>query len=117
MSLSSEAVNEIFNSQAEMFGVIGLAWFVKGGDSPPIIGACGVRRSLEAGDPSAISGEEVFHWGSCSKALSATLVLQLIEDPSVPLEWDTQLAQALPRLELPAAVGTITVHHYVLSNS
>jgi CubicO group peptidase (beta-lactamase class C family) len=104
-----------------MFGVVGLAWLVQVSGDEPIVGACGVRKSLpeaDAGEAAAqISGDEIFHWGSCSKALSATLLLVLIEDPSVPLGWDTDLEHALPRLELPKAMGAITVRQLLTHRS
>jgi len=55
--------------------------------------AVGVRK---AGAPVRATREDQFHIGSCTKAMTATLVGQLVEDGK--MSWDTSLADALPGL-------------------
>jgi len=137
--LSATAVNKIFSDHAEMFALPGMAWLVREHGCSSMVGACGVRSKKLAGaegaeeeqrgsegrkeggnqasEEAALSGEEVFHWGSCSKALTATLILILIQDPSVPLEWETQVGHALPQLALPPDMAAITVRQLLTHRS
>jgi len=54
-------------------------------------GAAGVRV---AGSKDPLRIEDPIHLGSCTKAMTATLVARLVEDGV--LAWDTTIAQALP---------------------
>lgn len=49
-------------------------------------------RDTETGDP--LKTDDLFHLGSCTKAMTATLAASIIEDGL--LSWDTTLAKALP---------------------
>ncbi|MCA9278770.1 MAG: beta-lactamase family protein [Phycisphaeraceae bacterium] len=51
-------------------------------------------RDTETGDP--LKTDDLFHLGSCTKAMTATLAASIIEDGL--LSWDTTLAKALPGL-------------------
>ena len=54
-------------------------------------GAAGVRAQ---GSEAKMTIDDPIHLGSCSKAMTATLVARLVEDEV--LTWDTTIAQALP---------------------
>jgi CubicO group peptidase (beta-lactamase class C family) len=56
--------------------------------------AVGVRK---IGDPTPITTNDVFHIGSCTKSMTATLAAMLIEEGK--LRWDTTIAEALPELK------------------
>lgn len=56
-------------------------------------GATGFRRY---GTDVKVTSEDKFHIGSCTKAMTATLVAMLVDRGK--LSWDTTLAQALPEL-------------------
>ncbi len=56
------------------------------------IGAVGVRK---AGCDVPVTREDLFHIGSCTKAMTATLIARLVERGR--LAWDTTLAGGLPR--------------------
>lgn len=56
-------------------------------------GATGFRRY---GTDVKVTSEDQFHIGSCTKAMTATLVAMLVDRGK--LSWDTTLAQALPEL-------------------
>lgn len=58
-----------------------------------VLDVAGVRNA-EAGEPLEV--DDLFHLGSCTKAMTATLAASMIEDGL--LSWDTTLAQALPEL-------------------
>ena len=56
--------------------------------------AVGVRKS---GDATPVTTNDVFHIGSCTKSMTATLTAMLIEDGK--LRWDTTIAGVLPELK------------------
>src|SRR5690349_17313988 len=55
--------------------------------------ALGVRKF---GDPTPVTTNDVFHIGSCTKSMTATLAAMLIEDGK--LRWDTTIAEVFPEL-------------------
>jgi D-alanyl-D-alanine carboxypeptidase len=58
------------------------------------LGACGTRR---AGRQEPVTVEDRWHLGSCTKAMTATLVARLVERGR--LRWTTTLGEALPDLK------------------
>lgn len=55
--------------------------------------AVGVRK---LGDPTPITTNDVFHIGSCTKSMTATLAAMLIEEGK--LRWDSTIAHQFPEL-------------------
>src|SRR5438477_9668180 len=55
--------------------------------------AVGVRKS---GDPTLVTTNDLFHIGSCTKSMTATLAAMFIEEGK--LRWDTTLAESFPEL-------------------
>jgi CubicO group peptidase (beta-lactamase class C family) len=70
-----------------------LAALIIEGDRIVESAAVGVRR---AGSPEPVTINDRFHLGSCTKAMTATLIALLVEEGK--LAWDTTLAEALPDL-------------------
>src|SRR5271167_603794 len=74
--------------------------------------AVGVRKS---GDPTPVTTNDVFHIGSCTKSMTATLTAMLIEEGK--LHWDTTVADVFPELKdkMDPQYETVTVeqllHH------
>ena len=58
------------------------------------IGAVGTRR---ADMPEPVTSDDVWHLGSCTKAMTATLIARLVERGT--LSWSTTLPEAFPDLE------------------
>ncbi len=56
--------------------------------------ATGVRKS---GDATPVTTNDVFHIGSCTKSMTATLTAMLIEEGK--LRWDTTIADVFPELK------------------
>lgn len=56
--------------------------------------AVGVRK---LGDPTLVTTNDVFHIGSCTKSMTATLAGMLIDDGK--LRWDTTIADVFPELK------------------
>jgi CubicO group peptidase (beta-lactamase class C family) len=56
--------------------------------------AVGVRKW---GDPTPVTTNDVFHIGSCTKSMTATLTAMLIDEGK--LNWDTTIADVFPELK------------------
>lgn len=56
--------------------------------------ATGVRKW---GDPTLVTTNDVFHLGSCTKSMTATLAAMLIDEGK--LRWDTTIADVFPELK------------------
>ena len=56
--------------------------------------AVGVRK---LGDPTLVTTNDVFHIGSCTKSMTATLAAMVIEDGK--LRWDSTIAEVFPELK------------------
>src|SRR5690606_7323970 len=61
------------------------------------IGASGIRKF---GEPTEVTTDDKWHLGSCTKAMTSTLVALLIEDGL--LEWSTTLGEAFGADWVPA---------------
>lgn len=70
-----------------------LAAAVIQGDKVVGLGAVGVRQ---AGGQDKVTVQDLFHLGSCTKAMTATLCAKLIEEGK--LSWDLTMAKAFPDL-------------------
>jgi CubicO group peptidase (beta-lactamase class C family) len=62
-------------------------------DGETVLGAVGTRR---AGHDEPVTTDDLWHLGSCTKAMTATLIARLVERGD--LEWTTTLADAFPDL-------------------
>jgi CubicO group peptidase (beta-lactamase class C family) len=58
------------------------------------LAAVGVRKH---GDPTLLTTNDVFHLGSCTKSMTATLAAMLVEEGK--LRWDTTIAGVFPELK------------------
>lgn len=74
-------------------GVPGMAAAVIRGTEIVALGATGVRK---AGASERMTSADQFHLGSCTKAITATLLATLVDEGK--LTWDTTVAAALPHL-------------------
>lgn len=90
---SSPRVEAVLEPIRAVRDIPGLAAAVIRGEDVVAIGAVGVRR---AGDPKPVTVDDRFHLGSCTKAMTATLIAQLVEEGS--LSWSTTLAESFPEL-------------------
>src|SRR5262245_3344956 len=66
--------------------------------------AAGVRRR---GNPTRVTTNDVFHIGSCTKSMTATLAAMLIEEGK--LRWDTTLAEVFPGLKMNPQYERVTL--------
>ncbi len=70
------------------------------------LGVTGVRR---AGGEEKVTDDDLWHLGSCTKAMTATLIARLVERGD--MEWGTTIAEAFPDLkaEMDPAWHAVTV--------
>ena len=64
------------------------------GEGVTAIGAAGIRK---AGSDSAITGYDLVHLGSCTKAMTSTMIATLVSEGK--LRWDMKLIEAIPELK------------------
>lgn len=83
-----------------------LAAMVIEGDRISAQGVGGVRKQ---GDPTRATLQDRWHLGSCTKAMTATMIAALVE--SKALKWDTTVEAALPDLgaDMNAAYRKVTI--------
>ncbi len=81
-------------------GLPALAGAILRGDRIVAIGATGVRRQ---GDPTKVTPQDLWHLGSCTKSMTATLIARLV-DRGV-LSWDATVAEAFPERRPKMAEG------------
>ena len=70
------------------------------------LGAVGERKH---GSGIKVTVNDKFHLGSCTKAMTGTLIGMLVEEGK--LGWDTTLAEALPGMEMRDEYKAVTVRH------
>jgi CubicO group peptidase (beta-lactamase class C family) len=75
-------------------GVPALGGLILRGDKVTAIGATGVRK---LGSKKSVTVDDLWHLGSCTKSMTATLVGRYVERGKIA--WDTPLSKALPRLK------------------
>jgi CubicO group peptidase (beta-lactamase class C family) len=68
--------------------------------------AVGVRK---LGDPAGLTTHDKFHLGSLTKAMTATLVAILINEPANNLTWNTTVHEALPHLDMLPFYANLTL--------
>jgi CubicO group peptidase (beta-lactamase class C family) len=81
----------------EKHGIPGMAGAIVEGDRVAAMGAAGVR---EKGKEARATTEDLWHLGSCTKAMTATLCAMLVEEGK--LRWDSTVGEAfrdLPKLD------------------
>lgn len=89
---SSDAqLDELARKIVEKHSLPGMIVAVLDGSGVSAIGAAGVRK---AGDPTPITIDDRIHLGSCTKAMTATLMAILVEDEV--LRWDSTIGEVMP---------------------
>ena len=101
-----EAIAALLRPILERHDIPGMAAALVRGERPATIGTAGVRRR---GSPQPIARADLFHVGSCTKAMTAMLCARLVEQGA--LSWNTTLAAAFPhqRPMMAPAFRTVTL--------
>lgn len=76
------------------------------------IGVTGKRRS-DRDFPATT--EDIWHIGSCTKAMTAALIGMLVDEGK--LRWDMPVTEALPDISANAGWRTVTIEHFVTQRS
>lgn len=79
----------------EKHNVPGMSALVLVGDTVTARGVAGVRK---AGDPEKIAPADLFHLGSCTKSMTATMIATLVEEGT--LKWSTTVGETFPDLPM-----------------
>src|SRR5262245_19045053 len=90
-SSSPESLDALLEPIRTKHGLPALAGAIVRGDRVVAIGATGVRRQ---GDPTKVTPQDLWHLGSCTKSMTATLIARLV-DRGV-LSWDATIAGVFP---------------------
>jgi CubicO group peptidase (beta-lactamase class C family) len=86
-------LNDLLAPIRERHNLPAMAAAVTSRDALMAIGAVGVRQ---VGSDVPVTIDDKFHFGSCTKAMTATLVARLVEQGK--LQWTTTMAEAFPTL-------------------
>ncbi len=98
--MGDPVIAQALKSIAQKHSVPALAAAVVTADGSVTMAAVGVRK---AGSAEAVSLDEVWHLGSCGKAMTATLAARLVEKGL--LDWDTTVGELFPELAPPVRSG------------
>jgi CubicO group peptidase (beta-lactamase class C family) len=90
---SSTSLLEVAQSVRSKYSLPSLAVARISGDRPPLISAVGVRKIDDPNQTPVTSGD-LYHLGSCTKSMTATLLAVLIERGQ--LEWSSRLGEIYP---------------------
>jgi CubicO group peptidase (beta-lactamase class C family) len=90
-----ERINANFRELADNFGTVGLAWRVLVKDEI-CSGVCGI---VSRENETPLTEDLQWHWGSCAKALTATVVACVIEAGHLSAGWQTQVGEVLTDLK------------------
>ncbi|MBC8288828.1 MAG: beta-lactamase family protein [Planctomycetes bacterium] len=86
-----DSLKKIAADTRKKFNVPGICIALLDGNRSVRIAAAGVRK---AGDKEAMTAQDLCHIGSCTKAMTATMVACVIKDTK--LEWESTVADILP---------------------
>jgi CubicO group peptidase (beta-lactamase class C family) len=91
---ADDKVNALLAAIREKHDVPGMIGAIINGDRIVAIGAAGVRKD---GEPDRMQVGDVVHIGSCTKAMTATLIAGLVEQKK--LKWDSTILSVFPDLK------------------
>ena len=85
---------QVLQKTRDKYDFPGLAAIVIKGGKIDSIAAIGLRKY---GDPAQLTTNDVFHIGSCTKSMTATVAASLIEQGT--LQWNTTIGEVFPELK------------------
>lgn len=112
--ITTEEINKVLEPIREKYDVPALAAAVVRLDQPTVVGAVGVRKR---GDDTPVELDDKFHLGSCTKAMTATLIARLVEQGK--LSWDDPLDKLFPDLadKVSDELRSVTLPHLLAHQS
>ncbi len=103
-ALSSDDLDDILNQYRNKYNLPALGAIVVKNGMTVGIGAVGHRKN---GSEKEIGRSDKWHIGSCSKAMTATLVAKLIERGV--LNWETTIQEVFPKLKMRQEYRNVTI--------
>jgi len=105
-----DVLRKIAEETRKKFNLPGLCIALLDGDRSVRVAAAGIRK---VGDESAMKVQDLCHLGSCTKAMTATMIACVIRDTT--LEWESTVADILPDIAKNAHEGyrKVTVRQLV----
>ena len=98
------SINATLTPLLTEFSVPALAAAVTDGSDLLALGVVGIRKS---DDTASVKLSDRFHLGSCTKAMTATLLATLVEEGA--LSWDTRLSDAFPNIDVDVGYANVTL--------
>ena len=95
-SKEDKITTEFLETVVKEFKVPGMVAAVVREGKVATMGAAGVRKQ---GDRTPITTTDLLHLGSCTKAMTGTLIADLIADEEVDLAWDSTIGDVLKKLK------------------
>jgi CubicO group peptidase (beta-lactamase class C family) len=107
-------LRDALTATRQKHGVPALAGAFASGDGTVICDAVGVYR---VGGKESVGRDDAFHLGSCTKAMTATMLARLVERKV--LAWETTVAEAFPDLQdrLHPKFRQATLYHFLAHRS
>lgn len=96
----------------EKRGVPALAGLVLEGDRIVAQGAVGVRKN---GYPDAVTINDLFHLGSCTKSMTATMIGTLVDEGK--LRWTSTVSEVFPDIAMDEQWKTVTLEQLLTNSS
>ena len=97
-------ISDVMASVVDRHGVPSIVGAVMKGDRLAALGVAGVRKD---GDSTASEAADRYHLGSCTKAMTATLLGTLVQDGT--MYWDTTMSVAFPDIDLHPDYENVTL--------
>lgn len=100
----SDEVSAVLETVREKHGIPGMAAAVVRDGEVVAVGVAGVR---ETGRDDPIRPDDRFHIGSCTKAMTATMIARLVEEGR--LRWDATLEESFPYSKITPELQSATL--------
>jgi CubicO group peptidase (beta-lactamase class C family) len=101
---AAEDVADVLSPIRDRYGLPALATLVVRGGAVVARGTNGVRK---VGDPTPVTGEDLFQLGADVQAMTATLAAILVQEGA--LDWSSTLGAVLPDLQMHASYTNVTL--------
>lgn len=97
-------ISDVMASVIDRHGMPAMVGAVMKGDRLAALGAAGVRK---VGEGTATEASDRYHLGSCTKAMTATLLGTLVQDGT--MYWDTPMSVAFPGIDMHPDYENVTL--------
>ncbi|MBN1853546.1 MAG: beta-lactamase family protein [Pirellulales bacterium] len=106
VGIAAEDLSEILEKVRDEYGLPAVAAAVLSGGHVIALDAVGVRK---IGNDAQVTADDQFHLGSCTKAMTATMIARLVDQGR--LAWDSNLVEIFPEMKICPAYAHVTLKH------